>query len=210
MKKTATFVPLDGLPECTFPPANDHGLRDEDCYALWEKYAMPENIRRHSRLVAHIAQILAELAVQKGVRLSIADVRASALLHDLGKLYSILYGGSHAQLGAAWVVAETRNYGIAQGVFHHVHWPWPVRVEASICSLPLLVLYADKRVRHDQEVTIEARFQDLQVRYGVNQDARASIKASFGQIRAIEEALSTFLGWEGLDAYSFTCRGMVN
>ncbi|MBQ7456885.1 MAG: phosphohydrolase [Desulfovibrio sp.] len=210
-EKRLGFVPLEGLPELSFPqqPSNqDVILRDDDCYALWDRYAMPENIRRHSRFVAHIAQILAELAIQKHAKISIADVRASALLHDLGKYYSLQYGGSHAQIGGAWVVAETRNYAIAQGVIHHVHWPWPIRDDVSICQLPLLVLYADKRVQHDEAVTVAGRYQDLQVRYGVNQEARASIKRSFTQIQAIEQALAKVLGWDDLDTYAFSCNDL--
>ena len=214
MKQFSKFVPLDGIPYIAQNAASNtqsqYEIRDEDCFALWDKYAMPDNIRRHSLFVAQIAQTLAELALQKNVRLSIAQVRASALLHDLGKFYSLQYGGSHAQIGASWVVAETRNYQIAQGVIHHVHWPWDVPEDASICQIPLLVLYSDKRVKHDTAVTLEERCKDLQVRYGVNQEARASIKASFVQFRAIEKTLSKFLGWECLDAYSFTCRGLVN
>ncbi len=205
------FLAQTEIPEISFSSVSQSDeIRDDDCFALWDKYAMPDNIRRHSKLVAHIAQNLAELAVQKNAKISIANVRASALLHDLGKLYSLKYGGSHAQIGAGWVVSETRNYSVAQGVIHHVNWPWPIREDVSICQLPLLVLYADKRVRHDQQVTLEERFQDLLVRYGVNQDARAYIRTSLEQIRAIERALSTYLGWECLDAYTFTCRGLVD
>ena len=204
------FTALEGLPELSFDsPEMKRPLSDDDCYALWDKYAVPENIRRHSRLVAHIAQILAELALQRNIKLSIDEIRASALLHDLGKAYSLMYGGAHAALGAAWVAGETRNYTVAQGVLHHVYWPWKVREDASACQLPILVLYADKRVKHDQCVTLTERFQDLQVRYGTSDDARATIQSSLEQITAIETILSKVLGWEDLDAYSFTSRGMV-
>ncbi|MCR5815139.1 MAG: HDIG domain-containing protein [Desulfovibrio sp.] len=205
------FAALCGLPE--LPALTGHSsnkLYDGDCYALWDKYAMPENIRRHSLLVAHIAENLAELALQRHVSLSVDDVRASALLHDLGKKYSLMYGGAHAAIGAAWVVAETHNYAVAQGVMHHVYWPWKVTADASCCQLPILVLYADKRARHDQSVTLTERFEDLKERYGKNQDAIRAIDASLAQMQAVEAALMTFLGWEGLDAYTFTCRGLVN
>ena len=54
-EKRLGFVPLEGLPELSFPQQlsnQDVILRDDDCYALWDRYAMPENIRRHSRFVA--------------------------------------------------------------------------------------------------------------------------------------------------------------
>lgn len=205
------FSALCGLPQ--LPPLNTRSsnkLYDGDCIALWDKYAMPTNIRRHSLLVAHIAENLAELALQRHVALCVEDVRASALLHDLGKMYSLKYGGGHASIGAAWVVAETRNYAVAQGVMHHVYWPWSITHDASCCQLPILVLYADKRARHDQCVTLDERFDDLLVRYGKNAQAVAAIDASLKQMKAVEAALISFLGWEGLDAYTFTCRGLVD
>ena len=36
---------------------------DAACFALWDKYAMLPNIRRHSLLVAHVATVLAQRAV---------------------------------------------------------------------------------------------------------------------------------------------------
>ncbi|MBO4336157.1 MAG: HDIG domain-containing protein [Desulfovibrio sp.] len=204
------FAALCGLPALPLAGRSPNKLYDDDCYALWNKYAMPENIRRHSKLVAHIAENLAELALQRHVALSVDDVRASALLHDLGKMYSLRFGGAHAAIGAAWVVAETHNYAVAQGVMHHVYWPWEIVADATCCQLPMLVLYADKRARHDQCVTLDERFDDLKVRYGKNEEAVRSIDASLAQMKAVEAALMTFLGWEGLDAYTFTCRGLVD
>ncbi|MCR4667068.1 MAG: HDIG domain-containing protein [Desulfovibrio sp.] len=199
------------LPELSLNPVkSQYILRDEDCYALWDKYAMPENIRNHSKLVAHIAAILAELVLQRHIPLNPDDVRASALLHDLGKWYSLQYGGAHAQLGAAWVVAETRNYAVAQGVMHHVYWPWSIKEDSSVCSLPILVLYADKRARHDTCVTLDQRFEDLFVRYGRTEQSKENIRLSYKQCKAIEQALIHVLGWESLDAYTFDSRWLVN
>ena len=210
VKNLGQFAVLSGLPELAFAQkAPRQVLRDEDCYALWDKYAMPENIRRHSRLVAHIAQILAELAMQRHFPVVAEEVRCSALLHDLGKSYSLRFGGSHSMLGAGWVVGETHCYGIAKGVMHHVNWPWPVREDASICQLPILVMYADKRVSHDQGVTLAERFQDLEQRYGISSEAKASLAASFEQILEIERILAKVLGWEDLHAYSFNSRRLV-
>ena len=134
---------------------------DAACFALWDKYAMLPNIRRHSLLVAHIATALAREAEALGLPVRAAQVRASALLHDIAKTYCVRYGGSHAQVGAAWTVAETGNYAVAQGVMLHVWWPWSLPQGTDICALPFFVMYADKRVRHDACVTLEERYDDL-------------------------------------------------
>ncbi|WP_165067436.1 HDIG domain-containing metalloprotein [Desulfovibrio sp. ZJ200] len=181
---------------------------DQACFALWKKYAMLPNIQRHSLLVARIATELARRAAEKGFAVNVPQVRASALLHDIAKSYCVRHGGSHAQLGAGWVVAETRNYAVAQGVMLHVHWPWPLPEGAGICALPFFVIYADKRVRHDSCVSLAERYEDLLERYGHSEAARQGIRASYEQGRNIERALSAQLGW-ALHEDSFDCGRLV-
>jgi hypothetical protein len=117
-------------------------------------------------------------------------VLASGLLHDLGKTYTIAHGGSHAQLGAAWVMRETRNAPIAQSVMFHVHWPWEERMDDDSLFLVLSIVYADKRVRHDAYVSLDERFADLIDRYGVDAFTRSRIELSLQQGKRIEAALS--------------------
>ena len=169
---------------------------------------MLPNVQRHSWLVAHIATQLAERVRKNGLDISVDAVRASALLHDIAKTYCLLYGGSHAQLGAAWVVNETGNHALAQGVAMHVHWPWPLPAGSAICALPFLVMYADKRVRHDVCVSLEDRFEDLLSRYGGSRATDDGIRASHEQGKLIERALSAQLGWD-LHEASFDSGGLV-
>lgn len=130
------------------------------------------------------------------------------LLHDIAKTYCLRHGGSHALLGGAWAVAETRNYTLAQGVMLHVHWPWPLPEGAGICALPFFVIYADKRVRHDACVPLEERYEDLLTRYGRTEAAREGIRGSYEQGKTIERALSAQLGW-ALHEDSFDCGRLV-
>ncbi|MDO4767652.1 MAG: HD domain-containing protein [Pseudomonadota bacterium] len=187
---------------------------DGQCRAWWDDYRMLENIKRHSELVAHVATALAEMAAGRNAgnpqRLPPEDfvqsVRASALLHDLGKTCAIRMGGDHSQLGAAWVMQLTGNPHIAQGVMHHVYWPGELDPERHF--LPLAVIYADKRVRHDDLVSLEERFDDLMDRYGKNERSRDWIGRSRQQNRDIENLLSAFLG-EDIHAYPFDRRRLV-
>lgn len=169
---------------------------------------MLPNVQQHSLLVAHIATVLARRAAKRGFSVNIAEVRASALLHDIAKTYCVRHGGSHAQLGAAWTVAETRNYAVAQGVMLHVCWPWPMPQGKDICTLPFFVIYADKRVRHDVCVPLEVRYEDLLSRYGRSEAARAGIRAAYQQGKTIESALSAQLGCS-LHEDSFDCGRLV-
>lgn len=154
---------------------------------------MFDNVRRHSRKVAEIAEALAERAVSLGYAASPETARAAGLLHDLAKSWCLRRGGSHAMLGASWTVMRTKNYAVAQAVMLHVHWPWTLPRNEKILSLPFLVIYADKRVRHDACVTLEERFEDLLVRYGKTERSRAGIRASHKQAILIEQGLSNLL-----------------
>lgn len=170
-------------------------LDDQTCFSLWDKYDMLDNIRRHSLMVAQISTELAKRALALGMEIDVCACRASGLLHDIAKTWCLKHGGGHAAIGASWVVQETRNYAVAQGVLLHVHWPWALPEAAAVCSLPIFVLYADKRVRHDQYVPLQERFDDLVVRYGKSASAREHIRKSCEQAIELERALSRQLKW---------------
>ncbi|MDL2317103.1 HD domain-containing protein [Desulfovibrio sp. OttesenSCG-928-A18] len=172
--------------------------RREDCHALWERYAMLDNIRAHSAKVAEMAHAMALLALRKGLKVLPEEVLAAALLHDLGKTYTIAHGGNHAQLGASWVMRETGNGRISQAVLHHVHWPWAERLEDDsvfdALFVVLAIVYADKRVKHDAWASLDERFDDLIERYGVNEYVKGRIAMSHAQGKYLEQAFSRRLG----------------
>lgn len=168
------------------PIPNDNG-----CKALWDTYGMFDNIRRHSLLVANFAEALAVRAIEIGFLDYIESCRAGALLHDIAKSYTVQYGGNHAQLGASWVIFSTGNCMLAQIVLNHVEWLW----ELPSCLVhPLfIVLYADKRVQHDQVVTLDERYIDILVRYGKTKQSQSAIYRAWEHVVIIERLLSAQL-----------------
>lgn len=175
---------------------------EAECVSLWDKYGMYENIRRHSRCVAKICLALAKRAQKLGFDVSPEESYAAGLLHDLAKTRCLEQGGSHAQLGSAWIVQETGNYKLGQAALLHVHWAWELPADSGICQLPFFVLYADKRVRHDVIVTLAERFDDLQTRYGLTPEARAGIADTYKQTLELQARLGIYLKWN-LNEYTF-------
>lgn len=216
------FSPAKHFPEARFSPDLPLPLynaaklhpgtvfipRPEDCHALWERYAMLEHIKRHSEQVADLALAMANRAQKRGLGVNPDAVLAAGLLHDLGKTYCIAHGGNHAQLGASWVMRETRNGPVASAVLFHVHWPWEDMLEENAMDddlfIVMAIMYADKRVMHDRYVSLDERFADLLVRYGVNDYARQRIEASHAQGKQIEAALSRRLG---VELHEYTAHG---
>jgi len=175
--------------------------------ALWDRFDMPEHIRAHSRKVALVACQVAEAGARVGLNVCLDTVRASALLHDLAKIYCVKHGGNHSQLGGAWAMALTGNPLLAQGVAHHVYWPFEVDVRRYFT--PIVVLYGDKRVAHDQIVPIEERFSDLVERYGKSPEIRERIHSTNRQAKDIEDALSQLLE-KDLNAHDFDRGRLVD
>ena len=153
---------------------------------------MLEHVREHSLAVADIATFLAVQAKELGMNVDIPTVRASALMHDIAKTYCIRHGGNHSQLGGAWTVEVTGNPAVASGVTHHVYWPFDL--DLSKYFIPLVVIYADKRVNHNQVVSIKDRFEDLVKRYGIPLGLRDKIKITENQALNLEKLLSDTLG----------------
>lgn len=213
MNRSAPNIPMSPLwPELPAPPAGAHGRRrtppgEAQCVSWWDRFRMPEHIREHSRKVAQVAVQVAEAANARGLNVCVETVRASALLHDLAKIYCVVHGGNHSQLGGAWVMALTCDPVIAQGVIHHVYWPFEVDLRRFFA--PLAVLYGDKRVAHDRIVPIESRFGDLVERYGKTEEIRQRIHSTNRQAKDIETALSQLLEVD-LNAHDFDRGRLVD
>lgn len=180
---------------------------EAQCRAMWQCWDLPEHIQEHSLLVSRVARQIAEFVARDLVpRLDIDLVVAASLLHDVAKFYTIQHGGSHSQIGAAWVLEQTGNPILARAVLHHVNWPFGM--DLSRYPVGLIVCYSDKRVRHTEIVDLRERFADLQDRYGKTARARVLIQESLEQGQALEDLLNRELKVD-LNAYSFDCRRMV-
>lgn len=191
------------LPSLEFPADPSWLVPDEEqCMRLWDKYEMMPHIRDHCRAVAGVAGEIVRRAVERGViaegrPLTVPLARAAGWLHDIAKSYTIRHGGSHAQLGAAWVREETGNPLLAQAVLFHVEWPWSGGDMDDVkdpMRLPIIVAYADKRVRHAEVVSVRERFDDLLVRYGISPDKVDDIAANYAHVQAVEQAIFDRVG----------------
>lgn len=133
-----------------------------ECLDLMKQYNGMGNIIRHCIKVAEIALSLSIELNGKGEDLNLKVVEAAALLHDITKAESLDSGEDHSLTG--YRLLRKMGYSrIAEIVRQHVFLlkdPDSPRV-----SEEEVVNYSDKRVRHDQIVTLRERFDDLRVRY---------------------------------------------
>lgn len=160
----------------------------DECLQILEDHGVPAHIRRHSEQVARVAQrLVGALRVATGDALDAERVVAGALLHDIAKADCLDSRRDHAREGGQ--VLRSMGLGdLAPLVERHVElgtWDPAGRVtEAEILN------YSDKRVRHEQVVTLEERFLDLLERYGKgNEGAAARIRETWERTQALEEKL---------------------
>jgi uncharacterized protein len=157
-----------------------------ECLELMDTHRMLPNIREHSFQVMQVAAFLGEALAEAGFNLFLPLVTAGALLHDLGKTACLGTLNNHAEYGAG--LLEGLGYPhVAQVVREHVHLHDDI--DSSSVREAELVNYADKRVLHDQVVTLEARFADLKIRYGRTPEALVRINATETRSRALEDKI---------------------
>jgi putative nucleotidyltransferase with HDIG domain len=169
----------------------------ETCTTLMEEYRMLVNIRCHSLMVARIADLLVTTLQKSGLQQPLPNRQlciSGALLHDIAKTPCLNGNCDHALAGAE-ICLQHGFPEIAAIVEEHVilkdHNPG--RYAQGIFSAREIVYYADKRVRHDEIVSLDERLEYIIERYG-NDDVQrhALIRANFDQCVQLEGFLFHF------------------
>lgn len=145
----------------------------EQCRRYFDDFAMFDNIRNHSTLVARVAATLCEGLGERGscsMPLPSRELTvAGALLHDIAKSMCIEKGCHHAEVGRD-ICLDLGYREVSEIVAEHVVLR-DFRTEAyrrGLFTAKELVYYADKRVRHDQIVPLTGRLAYILERYGNN------------------------------------------
>jgi len=156
------------------------------CFRLMDEYRMLDNIRDHSIIVTRIANLLAEELLQTGRSLSLPLVVAGALLHDIGKTACLDCERDHAAYGRE-ICLRHGFTELAPIVGDHVRYRESGGLDAGEYEI---VFYADKRVTHDQVVSLDERRAYILDRYGRNDPLRiAAIRANCLSWERVEAAL---------------------
>jgi len=155
------------------------------------QYAMLDNIRNHSIMVARIAEYLAATLNAAGESLSVPLAVSAALLHDIGKTQCLGNDNDHALLGRE-ICLSHRYTELAPIVREHV--VLQNGMPANGLSEKEIVYYADKRVTHDSIVNLEDRLAYILERYGNNDQRRhRAIERNFVICQQIEARIFTKL-----------------
>ncbi len=177
----------------------------QQCLQIMKDEEMLPNIQAHSIMVARLADLLfVELSKSPLKDIPLPDeklILAGALLHDIAKTPCLAQGCHHAKKGRDFCV-EKGYPEVGEIVREHV-WLFdfsPERYAKGHFFAKEIVYYADKRVRHDQIVSLTARKEYILERYGNNDPERYRlIKENFKRCEQLETFLFAALTVEADD-----------
>lgn len=149
---------------------------------------MLPHIVRHSQLVTDVALLVAVKLNNVGEHLDLALVEAGALLHDITKTQSIETKENHARTGSELLISLGYQ-AVANIVRQHICLD-AGSLQPDAVTEAELVNYSDKRVKHEEVVNIEERFQDVLERYVTKiPDLQARFEQVQLETRLLEEKI---------------------
>ncbi|MCP3892514.1 MAG: HDIG domain-containing protein [Desulfobulbaceae bacterium] len=173
----------------------------DQCLHYIEQYQMLDNIRAHSYLVARVAEVLLDqLHKSKRTSGTLPDkntVIAGALLHDIAKTECIKTNCHHAKVGQR-ICEDLGHPEIGEIVAEHVVLSSFRQdlYEDGIFGAKELVFYSDKRVNHDQVVSLPERLEYIIARYGKGDSTKEHhIRLNFNRTIEFEKYLFKYLNF---------------
>lgn len=163
---------------------------EAECLALLRKYSAPDHIVRHCQMVWKVGRFIGHSLTQGEYSVDMSLLRASCLLHDIGKYPCILSGSKNHDVVGAQILEEEGLPEVARIIEQHVvikgEKNRPVAEEH-------IVFYSDKRVMHDEIVSLENRFVYLKDTYGKTPEARKRLLIMKEETVEIELAIFKIL-----------------
>jgi len=153
------------------------------CYRLIEEMGMLPHIVTHSEQVCRVALCLVDHMNHKAVGVNRSLIQAAALLHDITKTRSFETGEDHAATGRE-LLTDRGFPMVARIVGQHVHLDDEPRGDGV--DEEQIVNYADKRVLHDEIVSLERRMAYIVERYGQGETRRKRIMLLWEESRELE------------------------
>lgn len=156
---------------------------EKECYAIIKNANTPVKVFNHCKQVAQLSSAIGNYLIRSGCQMNLELIQAAALLHDLAKGEP-----HHAQVGAKMLV----NYPeVAQIVAEHT----------DICLNPAdqsltekeIVYLADKLVKDDQIVSLQARFAGLLEKYKSNQEVFRKIRLRLTNAERIQARIEQII-----------------
>jgi len=163
-----------------------------DCFRMIREIGMMDHIVAHSIRVCQVAMFLVDCLNAKGFHLNPDLVRAAALLHDITKTRSFDTHENHAETAQA-LIGDAGFPEVSRIVGQHVQI-WETLSDGNPMEVEI-INYSDKRVLHDQVVSLEERFDYIMKRYAKSPSDRQRVHALTEKTRSLEAKLFNHLSF---------------
>jgi len=163
---------------------------EKTCYDLLQKYCTPNHIVRHSEKVLQVGAVLGEGLLRGCYHVDMDLIKASCLLHDIGKYLCIAEGGGYHDVRGEEILDREGFQSVGHIIVQHV-------VMRTAKNRPVaeehVVYYADKRVVHDEVVSLTERFLYLQRTYGKDSTELTFLASMEEEARRVEREIFLLL-----------------
>ncbi len=133
-----------------------------ECFELICQMDMMDHIVAHSLRVCQVALTIGDCLAKENIKLNRDLILAGALLHDITKTRSFATRENHAESGGT-LLADLGYPAVGDIVRQHVKLD--DYQQDGLFSEAEIVNYADKRVLHDEVVSLDRRMRYIVDRY---------------------------------------------
>jgi uncharacterized protein len=184
-------------------------MTDETVKNLMRKYKTPKHVIGHCEKVAYVADKIADAYKRNGINLDTENLNYACLLHDVLRIIDFHAGDEYLEMqnmlkekypnmdhsGAAYkmltelgepVIAKLIKKHEFEGILNKENQPFTLEEK--------IMTYADKRVLHEDIVSISERFEDGKRRYNPNNENQERELQIYDVYFQLEKEL-----FEGLD-----------
>ncbi len=157
----------------------------EECFQLLCETDTMDHIAHHSFQVCRVAMCLTDKLTAQNFVLNRDLIEAAAILHDVTKTRNIRTGERHAETGSD-MLNDIGYPEVADLIRQHV------RLDVYGLAIPNeaeIVNYSDKRVLHENIVSLEDRMAYILERYGTTPESRVYIAINWKKTQELETKL---------------------
>lgn len=154
---------------------------EQQAKALWEKYQLPENKRRHVVLVARVARNLS-----KKFNVNRKLLIAGALLHDIDKNAKKIPGERHPDTAVRILTEEGMVEVAALVKTHPLHAILDPTITPATWEEKILYL-ADKMVKYEI-ISVDQRFKLWNDEH-LPKDAQAELDGAYPKVKQLEKEI---------------------
>ncbi len=158
---------------------------EQSCILLLEKYNTPNHIIMHSRKVWEVGRLIGN-KVRGQCEMDMDLLRASCLLHDIGKYPSIVSGKKYHDVIGEQILLGEGLPSVGNIIVQHVILRSDVTLKVAEEHV---LFYADKRVVHDSVVSLDDRFLYLIDTYGKTAEAVKRLMEMKQETKRVEDAI---------------------